>query len=254
LSGHESGVTDLVWSPDGSEVASAARDHEVIVWDLESGQPRLRLTEHTQNVTDLAYAPNGRRLATAGSLDNTVIIWDLADGQLLGRFPGEGDGAWSVAWSPDSQSLAVGLTSGHVQLWAVDEPAEAGPLTTMIRHAGWVSGLEYSPDGSLLASVGADGRLLVTRLEDKKAKTYTGHLGPIRRVHFSPDGAYLATAGIDGKTIIWDARPDASTDPLAIFEGHTDSINDVGWSPDGKQLVSVSDDGTAIIWEFSSGP
>ena len=106
----------------------------------------------------------------------------------------------------------------------------------------------------MLASVGADGRLLITRLEDEKAKTYAGHLGPIRRVHFSPDGAFLATAGIDGKIIIWDACPDASTDPLAIFEGHTDSINDVGWSPDGKQLVSVSDDGTAIIWDISTGP
>jgi WD40 repeat protein len=254
LSGHESGVTDLAWSPDGSELASASRDQSVIVWDLESGQPRLHLVEHTRNVTDLAFAPDGRRLATAGSLDDTVIIWDLEDGQSLGRFPGEGDGVWSVGWSPDGQTLAVGLTSGHIQLWAVDDPAEAGPLTTMIRHAGWVSGLAYSPDGSLLASVGADGRLLITRLEDEKAKTYAGYLGPIRRVHFSPDGAFLATAGIDGKSIIWDASPDASTEPLAIFEGHTDSINDAGWSPDGKQLVSVSDDGTAIVWDISTGP
>jgi len=254
LAGHESGLSDLAWSPDGAELASASRDHTVIIWDLESGQPRLHLAEHSGNVTDLVYSPDGRRLATAGSLDNTVIIWDLETGLPLGFYPGEGAGVWSVAWSPDGQTLATGLTSGHIQLWKADNHASPGPLTSMIRHSDWVSGLDFSPDGSLLASVGADGRLLITRLEDEKAKTFAGHLGPVHRVHFSPDGTRLVTSGIDGQVIVWDAGPEATTEPLLIFEGHTGPINDAGWSPDGQQLVSVSEDGTAIIWDLSTGP
>ncbi len=254
LAGHQSGVSDLAWSPDSAELASASRDHTVIIWDLKSGQPRLHLTEHTSNVTDLAYSPNGRRLATAGSLDNTVIIWDLETGLPLAMYPGEGAGVWSVAWSPDGQTLATGLTSGHIHLWKADNHASPGPLTSMIRHSDWVSGLDFSPDGSLLASVGADGRLLITRLEDAKAKTFSGHLGPVHRVHFSPDGTMLVTSGIDGQVIVWDASPEATTEPLFIFEGHTGPVNDAGWSADGRQLASVSEDGTAIIWDLSVGP
>ncbi len=208
--------------------------------------------EHTNNVSDLAYSPDGSRLITAGSLDNTAIVWDLADGRALRSLPGDGSGVWSVAWSPDGHTVALGLNGGHIQLWDLDSPEGQGPSIDLLRHAGWVSGVAFSPDGSLLASVSGDGRMLMSDLAEENATTFIGHRGPVLSVNFSPDGAMVATAGDDGTTIIWQAGPGARTEPLYVLEGHNGGVRDNAWSPDSKSLATASDDGTTLIWKIEA--
>jgi WD40 repeat protein len=251
LEGHSSLVTSAAWSADGDQLATGSRDQSVIIWDLESGRPRLTLAEHGNNVTDLAWSPDGRRLASAGSLDDTVIVWDPETGEVVHKLPGTGSGVWSLAWSPDGDTLAVGTTLGEILFWDMTGQLSGGPFKNLKKHTNWIAGLDYSPDGKLLASAGADNRIILTDLEDDSAKNYVGHLGPVRRVRFSPDGDRLASASRDGLVVVWDAARDAGTEPIAILEGHTDGVNEVFWSPDGKLLASGSDDGTVIIWDVT---
>ncbi|MBK7454227.1 MAG: hypothetical protein IPJ46_11090 [Anaerolineales bacterium] len=77
LLGHSGLVKTIVFSPDGTTLASGGFDSNIILWDVVSRQPIGRpLTGHTGAIFSLAYKPNSKILAS-GSIDNTVILWNL---------------------------------------------------------------------------------------------------------------------------------------------------------------------------------
>jgi Ras of Complex, Roc, domain of DAPkinase/WD domain, G-beta repeat len=72
----------VVWSPDGSKIASASGDRTGRVWDANSGQLLHTLEGHGGGVGSVAWTGDGRRLAS-GSDDGTVRVWDAESGEEL---------------------------------------------------------------------------------------------------------------------------------------------------------------------------
>ena len=74
---YANGIDGLVFSPDGSILASANSDGTVILWDAQTGDLLHKLEGHTQSVTSVSFSPDGRQLAS-GSWDNGVFLWDVS--------------------------------------------------------------------------------------------------------------------------------------------------------------------------------
>jgi WD40 repeat protein len=72
-------INDLVFSPDGTKLASASSD-TVQVWEVATGTELLTLRAHRDVLPRVTFSPDGRRLATA-SFDGTVRVFllDLAE-------------------------------------------------------------------------------------------------------------------------------------------------------------------------------
>src|SRR5262249_58472298 len=83
LSGHRGRVLALVFSPDGTELASAGDGSVVILWDVRTGQAVRRFEGHTTNtVNDVRFSDDGRRLVSAGE-DRTARVWQVSTGKEL---------------------------------------------------------------------------------------------------------------------------------------------------------------------------
>jgi len=75
LVGHTNMVTCVVFSPDGSRIATTSWDRTIKLWDAATGRELLTLRGHTGGVVCVAFSPDGRRLAS-GSNDKTARVWD----------------------------------------------------------------------------------------------------------------------------------------------------------------------------------
>ncbi|MGB3789889.1 MAG: WD40 repeat domain-containing protein [Phormidesmis sp.] len=241
LTGHDAGVIDVCFSPDGQYLVSASLDHTIRLW--QANGDFVRTIESPQaSVTSVGFNPDASIVAATYS-DTTVRLWTL-EGELITTLEGHEDWARAVAFSPDGQMLATGSEDKTVRLWSL-----AGELLhTLRRHRGWVRSVSFSPDGTMVAAAGDTNSIRLWGVNGRKLKTFYGHENWVKAVAFSPDGQRLASASDDQTIRIWGLDGQA----LEVFK-HRSNVHSVAWSADGRSLVSGGDDDQVHIWQLE-GP
>jgi WD40 repeat protein len=118
-------------------------------------------------------------------------------------------------------------------------------LLTLEGHSGRIRAVQFSPNGSKLASASDDKTVIVWGpTTGVKQRTLEGHSRGVAAVQFSPDGSKLASASDDGKVIVWDPATGVKQRTL---EGHSRGVAAVQFSPDGSKLASASKNKTVIV-------
>lgn len=110
LTEHNGSVSAMVFSRDGTRLATSGPGGQVILWDLATGRPVRRFIGHAGRVETIAFSPDGRRLFTGGE-DATVRVWDTATGQDLLTLRHD-DAVQAVAVSADGHRLATQVGRG----------------------------------------------------------------------------------------------------------------------------------------------
>jgi len=233
---------DVSWSPDGSILAAANLDGEMILWDAATGEELVQLSGHEGEIIGLAFSPDGQRLATA-SPDGTARVWDASSGEPLLTLAGEGYGFYDVAWSPDGATLVtVGERSESI-LW---DAASGEELLRLPGPEGEVYGAAFSPDGRYVATANADGTASVwAATTGVRVRLLEGHEEGVIDLAFSPDGMRLATASIDGTARIWDLQEEVRERRVPT-QAYLDFDDD-------NHLLEGHEDGVLAVWDISSG-
>ena len=114
------------------------------------------------------------------------------------------------AFSPDGQVLAVGLSDGSLRLWRVSDYTL---LATLKGHSGSITGLAFSPNGELLASLISPVKGMEARLyRDGRIVTYDRtHAKFLFESTYSVDwglapGSGMMTSGAFHDTILPDLK------------------------------------------------
>lgn len=240
--GHQSITFMLAFSPDSRYVASASRDGEAKVFDVESGQELLSLP-HGSSVRSLTFHPDSSQLLT-GDFEGVSRIWDISSEGSAERLalsvPAE---IRSAEFSPDGKLLVTGSWDNAARIWN----AETGDLLhTLEEHEGVVMDIAFRPDGQQLATASTDGTVHIWDVQTGRSLQtlsrhnrgdvggfFTGVLG----LNYSPDGTQLITAGADGTLRFWDPVSGDQIDLIASSLGLTNIL----FSPDGQYLAFASD-------------
>lgn len=152
-------VTALAWADSTPPLAVGCRGG--IRWFAPpEAQPVVTFSSDGAPLA-LALHPSGMLLAV-GDLSGSLHLWELGPGQHieLRGYPGPVE---LLAWDGTGERLAV-ASDDEVTVWPVswsDEPALRHPPTVLRRHHRHIADLAFRPGDTLLATAGADGRLIL---------------------------------------------------------------------------------------------
>jgi hypothetical protein len=233
-------------SPDSNQLATAARDGTIALWDTATGARRALWRGHAGTVGALAFSPDGKRLVSGG-VDRSARLWS-ADGRLIGALGGQSGAIAAVEFSPDGARILTASEDGTVQLW---DAAMAKPIGAPLAHSAGVATARFSSDGATVLTGAADGTAMLWSVTSgARLLRLTGHSAPIAAVAFSPDGKHLATASWDRTARLWDAKTGA---PEHVLQGHGAAVIRLAFDPSGAHLLTGSLDATARLWSVAGG-
>src|SRR5262249_35674784 len=138
------------FSPDGRRIVLGSSDGSVEVVDARTGSPLGAVKADSNLCQSPVFSPDGSLIAAPTA--NGVSIGDARTGRPLRTLSAPG-GSCNVAFSPDGHELA-GAIGNEVSLW------DTRTWTVVERlqgHTGSVIGLDWSPDGTRIAT-GANDR------------------------------------------------------------------------------------------------
>jgi WD40 repeat protein len=173
-------VNDMDFSVGGNFLAapyfSGPTGYEVALVDLRKEPPPRGVLYHTDTVTKVAWSPAAPLVACAAR--RSVWVWDAP-----------------AVIDPIAKSTGP---------W--DAPTGVNPVHRFTGFRKTVEGLEFSPDGALLAAAAREGRMRIWEVASGREKAdLDGKSGTLNHLAFSPDGSTVATACAKG-IVVWDVE------------------------------------------------
>lgn len=258
LTSTEENEVSPAWSPDGKQIAFAARrgGHFVIsVMDVDGGKTRdITMPDLAQSYLDVActpaWSPDGKRIAYTSSRNGKANIFaiDLEKGTTA-QLTDDTNANSYPNWSPDG--LRIAFTShrgGNDEIYIMNSDGTSPHNLTQTPDCGEVAP-SWSPDGKQIAFMSMSGfnpwEISVAAVDgSSRCQLTTNKLADCFPA-WSPDGRQIAFARTTG---IWLMNTDGSDlHSVAEVPDIPDSpgrvwANMPSWSPDGKKIA------------FSKGP
>jgi eukaryotic-like serine/threonine-protein kinase len=235
-------VDDADWDPSGKALAVAH-------WTTPGGESRLEYPPGTKlydtpgSLRYLRFSPDGLRIAFLEDPSGRAAGGRVAMVDLQGRYTrltGDWPSAHGLAWSPNGREVwfAAGTSRSSRALRAVDLDGRERVVL-------------QAPASVTLRDVASDGRVLLTRDEERSALVGVppGETGERDLSWF--DTSSLSDLSEDGKLLLFGdrfglyiRRTDGSRPPIHL--GLTDAFADA-FSPDGTRILATTSSGQQLV-------
>ena len=264
LSGHESFIWGVSFSPNGKYILTASHDGTARVYNWKNPE-RLPfpviLRGHDGSVNDATFSPDGEYVVTAGS-DHTARLWKpnimprvverkvySSTPPWLGVLRGHRSDVVTAAFSPDGRYILSSSPDGTARAWRAEvERVEA----TLPKQSTTVKSAAFSDDGQFVVTTGGSAPVRVWRAEGGEQtpiELSSPGSGEYFRAAFSPDGQFVAAGNKPGEkdppkpnaVLIWEWKSDEKrAEPRAI--PIEKALFDLAFShdPGGRYLVTAS--------------
>jgi WD40 repeat protein len=212
----------------------------------------------------VAFSPGGTLVATSGA---TVHVWNTVGGrEILPVVPDSGQAGFvsqPIAWASDGTRLAIGRSTGLVDLLHVGDgrstehldgnglisvlpPMDDPRLGTPAHRRQAVLSLAFSEDGKQILT-GTDLTMGVWDLEQRKlTHVLAGHAAEVTGVASMPGGR-IVSADTRGKVKLWAS---SSFGAVTHLRGSWSHAGNLAVSADGSVAAVAQSDGGLFAWHL----
>ncbi|XP_076633080.1 uncharacterized protein LOC143347604 isoform X2 [Colletes latitarsis] len=112
----------MVFSPDGTKMASTHGNHNVYITEVTTGKNIRTLSGHPRTPWCIAFHPSSSQILASGCLGGQVRVWDLSDGSEVWNAESQTVIA-SLAFHPSERLLVIATYNEiHFWDWSQSEP------------------------------------------------------------------------------------------------------------------------------------
>jgi WD40 repeat protein len=254
----EQPIRTVTFSPDGRLLATGGDGQVVHTWSAETGEAMASFVGHTGTVGTVTFTGNSELLS--GSADKGAFVWNAEPDWILERTIGSiedagvlADRVMALDFNTDGSLLVAGggvpSRSGEVKLFSTSDGSLVRSLPEP--HTDGVQGVRFSPDGSMIATCGADKYVRVFQTATGELiRPFEGHTEYVLGVAWKADGRTLASCGADATIRVWNA---ATGELSRTITGFDKQVTDIRFIGDSINTVSSSGDKTVRLHRTDNG-
>ncbi|XP_026738812.1 actin-interacting protein 1-like [Trichoplusia ni] len=251
---HSCQVNVAKYSPSGFYISSGDVSGKIRIWDTVNKEHILKNEFQPIGgpIKDIAWSADNQRMVAVGEgRERFGHVFMSETGTSVGEISGQSKPINSVDFKPTRPFRIV--TASEDNTLAVFEGPPFKFKCTKQEHTRFAQAVRYSPDGSLFASAGFDGKIFLFDGATSELKGEIGspaHKGGVYGIAWSPDGKQLLSCSGDKTCAIWDVETLQRT---TLFNMGTAVENQqVSCLWQGKHLLSVSLSGVINYLDVSN--
>jgi WD40 repeat protein len=276
--GHVKYVTSADFHPSGKYAVTAGYDNAIILWNVTTGKEIRMYNKHTAPVWSVVFSPDGEQLLST-SADQTTKLYDVKSGELVhswgtpkdeireahfsyggsfviqltnrdniflyDRISGKPKGTFDKNYAVGLQTGVIDPTGTKILNTSGYKGADVFDLATgdtlLKIPFDKVYGMEFSPDGSMIALSSskqfakifdAQTGEEIAHLEDKDLGARCD--GCHTKQAWSPDSKYLITMSNKVPATLWDVK---SGKKIKTYNEENIRPTMLKFSPDGSHVL-----------------
>lgn len=192
------------------------------------GQPR-----------SLSFAPDGRHLVVGGGVpgkSGTTVTFDVVTGRRVLTAGREFDCVLAADATSGFRGMITGGPSRRLKFW---NPQSGEAEHSIKKHTDWITALDVSPDGVLVASGDRNGGIWVWEADTgNEFHTLRAHQAAITALVFRSDSNVLASSSEDGTVRFWEMNNGRE---IRKNDAHPGGVTGVAFARDGRSVTTGRD-------------
>jgi WD40 repeat protein len=258
LVGHDGAVGRVLFSPDGTRLATAGADMTIRLWRLGADEPpgTLESDYEGRDLPKLAFSLDSEILAA--KQESVVRYWNTHE-IGMDKIHDFESGSYHSNDTHDFEFCLNGKVAVAIAN-AISLRSHIDSKGNRFQADGTVGTMAISADGMLIAGTSSRGVAIWNTQADsgprfkgrgRKPDRYIGGTsGQLVDLAFSPDGSLIAAAGLDTTVKIWNP---STGDLRHTLSGQGGPVRQVVFSPNGALLATASNDLAVRLWDPDSG-
>lgn len=229
-----------------NSIITSSGDSTCIQWDVSTGQPVTRFSEHTADALYLSVQPNSQSIFASCSVDHTVKIWDTRSSKpnqaVQTHFAGAASGDINaVEFLPtDGNAFCACGQDAAVRLWDMRAAAQ-------LAEYGMPIDVVPNEDDDILGAADANG--IVASAAPPAQTMEMAQQEGFKSLAVSSSGRIIFCGHADGTVVAYDVLSQNTEVPCFVLSGaHDRHVSGLDVSPSGDGLVTGSWDSTLKVW------